>query len=290
MAVCYPLQPPVSRCRLTASSAEASLPDHDLEKVIGYTFTRPAILEEALTHPSALAPPHARRRRGRKPSQRGYERLEFLGDRVLGLVIADLLWRRFENEPEGHLTRRLTHLVRRQALARIASSIGLEAHLRISPAGKTAGAAGNPGILADVCEALIAAIYLDGGFATASDFVRRFWQPLTDEMEGPPRDPKTALQEWAQARALALPTYELVATSGPDHALRFTVEAKVAGHDGAKATASSKRSAEARAAELLLEILGAERAAVDRSLSADGTTSGCIAAGCSRKRRGGHDR
>jgi ribonuclease-3 len=239
---------------LTASSAEASLPDRDLEKVIGYAFTRPAILEEALTHPSALAPEHARGRRGRKPSQRGYERLEFLGDRVLGLVIADLLWRRFENEPEGHLTRRLTHLVRRQALARVASSIGLEAHLRISPAGK---AAANPGILADVCEALIAAIYLDGGFATASDFVRRFWQPLIDEMGGPPRDPKTALQEWAQARALALPTYELVATSGPDHALRFTVEAKVAGHDGAKATASSKRTAEAGAAELLLEVLGA---------------------------------
>jgi ribonuclease-3 len=243
---------------LTTCPGEA--PARGLERVIGYTFIRPAILEEALTHPSALASERARSRRSRKPLQRGYERLEFLGDRVLGLVIADLLWRRFDNEPEGHLTRRLTHLVRRQALARVASSIGLGAHLRISLAEKTAGAAANPGILADVCEALIAAIYLDGGFEAASDFVRRLWQPLIDEMEGPPRDPKTVLQEWAQARALALPTYELVATSGPDHALRFTVAAKVAGRDGATATASSKRSAEARAAALLLEILGAETA------------------------------
>jgi ribonuclease-3 len=229
-----------------------------LEQAIGYSFAGPEILEEALTHPSALASERSRGRHTRKPAQRGYERLEFLGDRVLGLVTADLLWRRFESEPEGHLTRRLTHLVRRQALARVASSIGLGAHLQMSPAERAAGAAANTGILADVCEALIAAIYLDGGFEAASRFVGRFWQPLIDEMEGPPRDPKTSLQEWAQARALALPTYELVGTSGPDHALRFTVEAKVAGHDGAKATASSKRSAEAKAAELLLEILGAE--------------------------------
>jgi ribonuclease-3 len=229
----------------------------DLARVIGYAFARPELLDEALTHPSALGSEDGRRRRGRKPSHRGYERLEFLGDRVLGLVIADLLWRCFENEPEGHLTRRLTHLVRGEALARVARSIDLGAYLLMSPAEKTAGAAANPGILADVCEALIAAIYLDGGFAAASEFVRRFWQPLIDEMAGPPRDPKTALQEWAQARALALPTYELVGTSGPDHALRFTVAAKVEGADGATATGSSKRIAEARAAELLLERLGA---------------------------------
>jgi ribonuclease-3 len=229
-----------------------------LEQAIGYSFTGPEILEEALTHPSALVSERSRGRHTRKPAQRGYERLEFLGDRVLGLIIADLLWRHFESEPEGHLTRRLTHLVRRQALARVASAIGLGAHLQMSPAERAAGAAANAAILADVCEALIAAIYLDGGFEAASRFIRRFWQPLIDEMEGPPRDPKTALQEWAQAHALALPTYELVGTSGPDHALRFTVEAKVAGHDGAQATASSKRSAEAKAAGLLLEILGAE--------------------------------
>jgi len=230
----------------------------DLTQAIGYNFTRPELFDEALTHPSALASEHRRTRRGGRASHRGYERLEFLGDRVLGLVIADLLWRRFESEPEGHLTRRLTHLVRGEALARVANTIGLGRHLLLSRAEKAAGAAGNPGILADVCEALIAAIYLDGGFEAASEFVRRFWEPLIDEMDGPPRDPKTALQEWAQARALALPTYELVDTSGPDHALRFTVAAKVAGRDCATATASSKRIAEARAAELLLDRLAAE--------------------------------
>ena len=230
----------------------------DLAQAIGYKFGRPELLDEALTHPSAPASEHGRNRRRRKGSHRGYERLEFLGDRVLGLVIADLLWRRFENEPEGHLTRRLTHLVRGEALARVANTIGLGGHLLLSRAEKAAGAAANPGILADGCEAVIAAIYLDGGFEAASDFVRRYWTPLIDEMDGPPRDPKTALQEWAQARALALPTYELVATSGPDHALRFTVAAKVAGRDCATATAASKRIAEAKAAELLLGRLAAE--------------------------------
>jgi ribonuclease-3 len=230
----------------------------DLGQKIGYIFARPELLEEALTHPSALASGQGRARRGRNPSHRGYERLEFLGDRVLGLVIADLLWRRFENEPEGHLTRRLTHLVRGEALARVAETIGLGDHLILSRSEQAAGAAANPGILADVCEALIAAIYLDGGFEAASEFVRRFWQPLIDAMEGPPRDPKTALQEWAQARALALPSYELVGTSGPDHALRFTVAAKVAGRDSATATASSKRIAEAVAVALLLERLATE--------------------------------
>jgi ribonuclease-3 len=230
-----------------------SLPSEDLAPVIGYRFTRSELLDEALTHPSALTPEPARGPRRRKSSQRGYERLEFLGDRVLGLVIADLLWRRFEAEPEGYLTRRLTHLVCGETLARVANAIGLGAHLILSRAEATAGAAANPGILADVCEALIAAIYLDGGFEAAEAFVRRFWEPLVDEMEEPPRDPKTALQEWAQARGMPLPSYALVGTSGPDHARQFTVAASVAGHDPAIATASSKRTAEARAAALLLD-------------------------------------
>jgi ribonuclease-3 len=235
------------------------LSEEDLAPVIGYRFARPELLAEALTHPSALAPERGRGRRRWTPARRGYERLEFLGDRVLGLVIADLLWQRFENEAEGHLTRRHTHLVRREALARVAGAIGLEAHLVLSRAEVAAGAAGNPGILADVCEAVIAAIYIDGGFEAASGFVRRFWEPLVEEMEGPPRDPKTALQEWAQARGLALPAYKLIGTSGPDHALLFTVAASVAGRDRVTATASSKRLAETRAAAMLLDRLAAER-------------------------------
>jgi ribonuclease III len=225
---------------------------------IGYAFSRPELLEQALTHPSAVAQPYGRGRSRRRSPPGGYERLEFLGDRVLGLVIADLLWRHFESEPEGHLTRRHAHLVRREALARVADTIGLGAHLVLSRVEAAMGAAGNPAILADACEALIAAIYLDGGFEAASLFVRRFWEPLIREMAAPPRDPKTALQEWAQARGLALPAYELVGTSGPDHALRFTVAASVVGHDRATATASSKRTAEAKAAAVLLERLAAE--------------------------------
>ena len=226
----------------------------ELPHIIGYEFANRELLDEALTHPSALAP-EPRRGRRRVPAKRGYERLEFLGDRVLGLVVADCLWRRFEGEPEGDLSRRHTHLVRREALARVAERIGLSRYLFLSRSEAAAGGAGNPGILADACEALIAAIYLDGGFDAASAFVRRFWDPLMEEMDEPPRDPKTALQEWAQARGLALPAYKLVATNGPDHAPLFTVMASVAGGDPATATASSKRLAEVRAAAILLDRL-----------------------------------
>ena len=238
----------------------------DPAQLIGHAFARPELLADALTHPSALPPP---RRPGRGRPRRaapngvprggprgGYERLEFLGDRVLGLVIADLLWRGFEDEQEGPLTRRLTHLVRRDALARVAAAIGLDRHLRLSPAEAAAGAARNPGILADVLEAVIAAIYLDGGFPAATAFIERFWEPLITEMEAPPSDAKTELQEWAQARGLKLPAYELIATSGPDHAPHFTVSVRVAGQEEASATASSKRAAETAAAAALLDRLG----------------------------------
>ena len=145
--------------------------------------------------------------------------------------------------------------MRREALARVADGIGLGRYLLLSPAEAAAGAARNPGILADAVEAVIAAIYLDGGFAAAAAFIERFWEPLLAEMEAPPSDPKTTLQEWAQARALPLPGYRLVATSGPDHAPQFTVAVQVQGHPEASATASSKRAAETAAAAGLLERL-----------------------------------
>jgi ribonuclease III len=239
----------------------------DLAQTIGYEFVQPELVEEALTHPSALVPERRRSRHRKSVAKRSYERLEFLGDRVLGLVIADLLWRRFAQEPEGHLTRRLTYLVRRETLARVADALSLGQSLVLSRAEAAAGAARNPAILADVCEALIAAVYLDGGFDAASAFIRRFWEPLIDETPEPPRDPKTELQEWAQARGLARPAYELVATSGPDHALIFTVAASVAGTDRVTASASSKRIAEARAAALLLDRLAVEAGAMPPTLS-----------------------
>ena len=231
----------------------------DLPRILGHDFAAPALLAEALTHPSALTADRGRGRgRGAKIAKHGYERLEFLGDRVLGLVIADLLWRRFPDEPEGLLTQRHTHLVRRETLARVAESIGLGQHLVLSRAERAAGAAANPAILADACEAIIAAIYLDGGYDAAGGFIRRHWQPLIGAMEAPPRDPKTMLQEWAQARGLGLPRYELVATSGPDHAPQFTVAASIAGGTPATASGPAKRIAEAGAAAALLEWLAAE--------------------------------
>jgi len=225
-------------------------------ELIGYSFARPELLEEALTHRSALGKPSKSRRRvKRAAAPANYERLEFLGDRVLGLVVAHLLWHRFGTEPEGPLTRRHAHLVRRDTLAKIGAAIGVDRHLRLSPAETAAGAARNPGILADVMEAVIAAIYLDGGFTAAFAFIERLWGPMIDEMHFPPRDPKTVLQEWAQGRGLPLPRYETRATSGPDHARRFTVAVTVSGFDEASATASSKRAAETGAAAALLDRL-----------------------------------
>jgi ribonuclease-3 len=229
----------------------------DLPRILGHDFAAPSLLAEALTHPSALTTDRGRGR-GAKIAKHGYERLEFLGDRVLGLVIAELLWRRFPDEPEGLLTQRHTHLVRRETLARVAEAIGLGQHLVLSRAERAAGTAANPAILADACEAIIAAIYLDGGYDAAGGFIRRHWQPLIGAMEAPPRDPKTMLQEWAQARGLGLPRYELVATSGPDHAPQFTVAASIAGGTPATASGPAKRRAEAGAAAALLERLAAE--------------------------------
>ncbi|MBV9824466.1 MAG: ribonuclease III [Alphaproteobacteria bacterium] len=240
------------------ASAESIAPSRgDPTELAGYRFQRPELLSEALTHPSALpALNRGTRRRRRVPPGSSYERLEFLGDRVLGLVIAELLWRRFEHEPEGHLTRRLTHLVRREALARVAGEIGLAPYLKMSAAEVTAGAAQHPGILADVMEAVIAAIYIDGGFPEAQAFIIRLWEPMLTEMAAPPRDPKTSLQEWVQGRGLPLPAYELVDTSGPDHAPLFTIAVRVSGHEEATGTASSKRGAELAAAAALLGRIG----------------------------------
>jgi len=227
-----------------------------LAELIGYRIIRSELLPEALTHRSALRPRQSKRgKRGTAPPK-NYERLEFLGDRVLGLVVADLLWRRFESEQEGHLTRRHAELVRRETLARLAAGLGLDRHLVLSPAEAAAGAARKPAILADAMEALIAAVYLDGGFSAAYAVIERLWRPPIEAMGAtPPRDPKTQLQEWAQKRGLPLPCYETRGASGPDHARHFTVAVQVAGFAAADATASSKRAAETAAAAAFLDRL-----------------------------------
>jgi ribonuclease-3 len=256
MAVLDPLQPAVPRGALNADALR------EAEALIGHRFARPELLAEALTHRSVLRPSKQGRRGVRRGSlPRNYERLEFLGDRVLGLVVADLLWRRFEDEPEGDLTKRHAHLVRRETLAAIAAELGFDKLVRVSPAEAAAGGMRSPAILADVLEAVIAAIYLDAGFEAAFAFVERLLESRLTGMGHPPRDPKTVLQEWAQGRGLPLPTYELVATSGPDHARQFTVSVRVSGPEWASATASSKRAAETGAAAALLEQLNATNAA-----------------------------
>lgn len=220
-----------------------------LEEALGHHFAKGDLLVEALTHPSAV--------RRRSISKRGYERLEFLGDRVLGLVVAELLWRRFPTEAEGELTRRQTHLVRREALAEVAEAVGLGSQLIVSAGEDAAGVRENSSVLADVCEAVIAALYLDGGLTAARRFVEKRWEPRLAALGEPPRDPKTTLQEWVQARGLPLPSYRTVATEGPAHRRRFTVTVNVEGLGPATASGSSKRAAETAAAAAALAALDA---------------------------------
>ena len=236
----------------TARGAVPQL-DDDLAQTIGHVFKRPALLSEALRHPSAVTPGNSKTRRRSAP--RHYERLEFLGDRVLDLVIADLLWHRFAGEREGQMTRRLAGLVRRETLARVALDIGLDRHIVLSPSEAASGGARNISNLANACEAVIAAIYLDGGLKTAAGFIERWWGPLVDSADASKPDPKTRLQEWAERRGLGLPAYRVVAMEGPAHGPSFTVAVRVAQSDEASATASSKRAAETGAAAALLERL-----------------------------------
>jgi ribonuclease-3 len=215
----------------------------DLEDRLEHRFGDRTLLDLALTHGSAGGGP------------RSYERLEFLGDRVVSLVVAHMLYTRFTAEPEGSLARRHTALVRAETLARVARDIGLPALMRLSRGEEDLGGRDNPALLCDVCESVLGALYLDGGYEAAARFVRRTWAPLMDEDLSPPKDAKTALQEWAQGRGLPLPVYETVSATGPAHAPVFTVSARVEGHEAASAEGSSKRAAEQRAAALLMERL-----------------------------------
>lgn len=223
------------------SSTDADRPE--LEQRLGHRFANRRLLDRALTHRSAG-----------NLGDGSYERLEFLGDRVLGLVIADLLLLNFPKEPEGHLSRRYNALVRQETLAAIARDLDLGPDIRFGTSEEAEGGA-NPGILSDVCEAIIAALYRDGGLEVARNFILRHWEPRLDIDLKPPRDGKSALQEWTMARGLGLPQYEELARSGPDHAPVFTIRVSVPGHGSATAEGRAKRQAEQTAAELLFESL-----------------------------------
>ena len=224
-----------------------------LEAALGHAFASPGLLAEAVTHPSLAG--LARTGNGPKPGL-AYERLEFLGDRVLGLLVAEWLLERFPLEREGELARRHTLLVKRETLAAVARAIGIGDHLRLSPGERDSGGRANLTILGDACEAVIGALYLDGGLAPARAFVRRAW---VGHLEGggrlPAQDGKTRLQEWAQGQGKPLPVYEIVRRSGPAHEPEFEVAVAVAGHPPAHGTGRSRRAAETTAAQALLALL-----------------------------------
>jgi len=218
--------------------------DASLEERIGYRFKDKALFDSALSHISALK--GARNRAG------SYQRLEFLGDHVLGLVISDMLYRAFPKADEGELSRRLADLVRKETCAEIARSIDLGAAIRLGASEANAGGRTRPAILADVCEALIGAVYLDGGFAAAEALIGRLWDARMRTTAQPLRDPKTVLQEWAQARGLPTPAYREVARSGPDHDPEFRVAVHLPKLAPAEGSGRSKRAAEQAAAAAMM--------------------------------------
>ncbi|MGY9055498.1 MAG: ribonuclease III [Alphaproteobacteria bacterium] len=238
---------------LPSSPATPAATASALTALAGHTFANADLLGAALTHPSL----------GERTSRNQYERLEFLGDRVLALTIAEILFERFPDEDEGALSKRLVGLVRREALAGVADGIRLGDHIRISPSARAGSGKARESMLADACEALIGALFLDGGLDPARNFIRRHWGALLDANSRPPRDPKTALQEWFQGRGLQRPVYTVIDQEGPAHAPVFTVEITTESGHAQSATGSNKRAAEQTAAELLLAALEADLEAED---------------------------
>lgn len=213
----------------------------------GHVFRDPAHLRNALTHPSARAETGA-----------DYERLEFLGDRVLGLVAADMLLGRYPQADQGELALRYNALVKAETLAGVADEIGLAEYALTGAEISVASAKKLTNLRADLVEALIAAIYLDGGLEPARAFVERYWGKRADAAPNARRDPKTALQEWAHRAAGATPVYEILGREGPDHAPRFTVRVSVAGFDPTDGEGGSRRIAEQAAAAAMLSREGKE--------------------------------
>jgi ribonuclease-3 len=217
----------------------------DLQTALGHRFTRPELLIEALSHPSIKG-------------DLDYNGLEFLGDRVLGLVIASDLRKKFPQGSAGDLALRFNALVRKESCTEAARAAGLGRYLIMSPGESHAGGADKPGILADVCEAIIGALYVDGGMKVASKFIHKFWATLVKEQTLVEKDSKSALQEWAHAQPLNLPSYTLVSQSGADHDPTFTVQVEIAEADVAPQNGEgpSRRAAEQNAAAAMLKAIG----------------------------------
>ena len=220
-----------------------------LAERLGYVFKDPRLLERALTHSSVAEGVQ-------QPSKRigDNERLEFLGDRVLGLLVADRLTQAFPEANEGQLSARLHSLVDKSACARVGERLGLGAALRLSPGETKSGGRRKAGVIADAVEAVLAAVYRDGGLAAAKQVFDKAW---AEEFSSPPApaltNPKSALQEWAQSKGNPLPTYKIVERTGSDHAPTFKVEVVVQGYDAALATGHSRQEAEKAAAVALMK-------------------------------------
>ncbi len=195
---------------------------------------------EALTH-------------GSTAKAKDYQRLEFLGDRILGLVVAEWLYIRFAGEPEGRLSSRLNQLVSGVTCADIARKLDISPHIRLGKQARDDGGADSSNILGDVMESLIGAYYLDAGFEAARDFIHANWAAKMDSVTEAPKHPKSALQEWAAKNNRKTPEYELVERSGPHHALEFTVRVSVRNVGEVQATANSKQAAEKLAARKFME-------------------------------------
>ncbi len=215
-----------------------------LEERIGHRFNDRDLVDLSLTHISAV--------KGEGPRVRSYQRLEFLGDHVLGSVVSHMLYTTFPKAEEGELSRRLAELVREEACAEVAQDMGLGAHLRLGPGESQSGARERRAILADVAEAVVAAVYLDGGYDAALKVVERFWRSRLETPRRPLRDAKTVLQEWAQARGLPPPVYRDVGRTGPDHAPNFRVAVDLPGLTAVEAAGASKQAAQKAAAAAFL--------------------------------------
>ncbi len=233
---------------MSNASAAASPEDlRALEALLGHCFVDQALLRAALTHSSLSG--------SRRGAVHGFDRLEFLGDRVLGLGVAALLVERFPRASEGELGQRFAVLVSEPSLAEIARDIELGRFLKQATSDVSGGGGGcNPAVLADGFEALLGAMFRDGGFAVAERFLRAQFEPRVRAMVTPPREPKTALQEWAQARGHALPVYRVVTSGGPAHSPHFVIEVEV-GDRRAQGEGAAKRIAERAAAIALLDLL-----------------------------------
>jgi ribonuclease III len=215
---------------------------------LGHVFADPELLIRALTHASLSS--------DTRPDN---QRLEFLGDRVLGLVMAEAVLEQDKSAPEGRLAPRFNALVRKETCADVARQIDLGVVLKLGKSEMKTGGRRKDALLGDAMEAVIAAVYCDAGHSVARDLILRLWGPRVAEVEDDARDAKTALQEWAQARGQTPPSYTERSRSGPDHAPMFTVEARMQTGDAARAEARSKRQAEQAAAQVLLDRLGDEK-------------------------------